>query len=381
MSKKLWTAIRERKDRPGKWLVDVRRGPDRSSATFSSYEDAREYEKEVRRAHRSGQLEAEEPRITTLGALCADFLETKRRQGLKPSTLETYRVLLESSVLPRLGADRSPRSMGEADVKGFRDARLGEVSATTVFRELDRLRALLAHASALGLVSGNVAETVSMPKRQKKSYHWLRSTEIGPFLDAASGDFGIIARFTILSGLRRREVVFLQRSDVDLENNVIQVRAKRDLGFTPKNGKDRSVPLDPVLRPLLVRYLEQRVEPEPGAWVFPQRDGTRRSATTRWFAVATQNAADRAGISRSLTFHDLRRTYGAMCIEAGLDIYEVSRLLGHSDIRITQEVYAPICGRFLAERAARLGRYLGPQLTREVPAVPRLLRPKKGLGA
>ena len=70
-----------------------------------------------------------------------------------------------------------------------------------------------------------------------------------------------------------------------------------------------------------------------------------------------------------------------MCIEAGLDIYEVSRLLGHSDIRITQEVYAPICGRFLAERASKLGRYLGPQLTREVSTVPALPIPRNKLGA
>jgi len=39
-----------------------------------------------------------------------------------------------------------------------------------------------------------------------------------------------------------------------------------------------------------------------------------------------------------------------MCIEAGLDICEVSQLLGYSDIRITQEVYAPTCGRFLEDR-------------------------------
>lgn len=382
MSKKLWTTIRERKDRPGKWLVDVRRGAERSAATFSSYEEARAYEREVRRADRGGELAtAEEPRINTLRALCDDFLATKAKQGLAASTLETYRVLLERSVLPALGADRNPRSITEEEVTQFRDGRLSQVKPTTVFRELDRLRALLAHAKTLGLISANAAERVPMPKVPRKSYDWLRSTEIGPFLDATVGDFGLIAGFTILTGLRRREIVFLQRGDVDLRNNVIQVRAKRALGFTPKNGKERSVPLDPVLRPLVERHLQEVVRPDLGAWVFPQRDGTRRSGSTRWFAVATQEAAKRAGIERRLTFHDLRRTYGAMCIEAGLDIYEVSRLLGHSDIRITQEVYAPICGRFLAERASKLGRYLGPQLTREVSTVPALPISRNKMGA
>ena len=40
-----------------------------------------------------------------------------------------------------------------------------------------------------------------------------------------------------------------------------------------------------------------------------------------------------------------------MLIEAGVDIYAVSRVLGHADARITQEVYAPLCGRFMAEQA------------------------------
>ena len=91
---------------------------------------------------------------------------------------------------------------------------------------------------------------------------------------------------------------------------------------------------------------------------------------TRWFALSTKAAATRAGISRKLTFHDLRRTYGAMLIEAGVDIYTVSRLLGHADVRITQEVDAPLCGRFMAEQAAKLGR----ALVRELPPVPSLRR-------
>jgi integrase len=84
---------------------------------------------------------------------------------------------------------------------------------------------------------------------------------------------------------------------------------------------------------------------------------------SRSLAVSTQAAANRAGISRKLTFHDLRRTYGAMLIEAGVDIYTVSRLLGHADVRITQEVYAPLSGRFMAEQAAKLGRHIGRVLS------------------
>ena len=55
-----------------------------------------------------------------------------------------------------------------------------------------------------------------------------------------------------------------------------------------------------------------------------------------------------------------------------MDIYTVSRLLGHADVRITQEVYAPLCGRFMAEQEAKLGRHIGRALVREIPPVPSL---------
>ncbi len=55
-----------------------------------------------------------------------------------------------------------------------------------------------------------------------------------------------------------------------------------------------------------------------------------------------------------------------MLIESGVDVFKVSKLLGHSDVRITEKIYAPICGKFLASEASKLGRYMGPLLLREV---------------
>jgi len=370
----LWIKIRRRKDRKGKWLVDVKRGAERSVRTFSTYEEADEAARAVRRAQRRGELRVEKPKPRTLAELCTSFLTSKRNEGLAPDSLTIYRVLLERVVIPRIGAAREPKDVTEADIERYRDNRLKEVSRTTVNREMDRLRALLSFAQKQGIISRNPAESVKPPKLCTEPKGWLLSNEIAPFLDACSQDFATIAKFAIFTGLRRREVIFLQRGDVDLRNNVIQVRAKPHLGFRPKSGQERSVPIDPALRPLLENWLTSHVRQGLEAWIFPTRDGTRRDPHTRWFAVSVQRAAHRVGISRPLSFHCLRRTYGAMLIEAGVDIYTVSRLLGHADVRITQKVYAPISGKFLAQEASKLGRYLGPALIREasLPPIQRL---------
>ena len=41
-------------------------------------------------------------------------------------------------------------------------------------------------------------------------------------------------------------------------------------------------------------------------------------------------------------FHDLRRTFGFNLIKSGMDIYKVSKLLGHKSIKTTEEHYSPL---------------------------------------
>ncbi len=43
-----------------------------------------------------------------------------------------------------------------------------------------------------------------------------------------------------------------------------------------------------------------------------------------------------AGINKKITFHCARHTFATMCISQGIDIYTVSKLLGHSDVANTQ---------------------------------------------
>ena len=49
----------------------------------------------------------------------------------------------------------------------------------------------------------------------------------------------------------------------------------------------------------------------------------------------------RLGI-KNARFHDLRRTFGLNLIKQGMSIYKVSKLLGHSSVRTTEQHYAPL---------------------------------------
>jgi len=56
---------------------------------------------------------------------------------------------------------------------------------------------------------------------------------------------------------------------------------------------------------------------------------------------AFYNATDRAKIA-DFHFHDLRRTFATRLAQAGIDLYQISKLLGHKEIKMTQR-YAHHC--------------------------------------
>lgn len=64
----------------------------------------------------------------------------------------------------------------------------------------------------------------------------------------------------------------------------------------------------------------------------------------------------RAGITKHITFHSARHTHAVLLLENGADIYTVSKVLGHKEIRTTQ-VYAKIVDKKKKEAA-----YLLPEL-------------------
>ena len=90
--------------------------------------------------------------------------------------------------------------------------------------------------------------------------------------------------------------------------------------------------------------------------MFPTISGDRYALRTNSFAKQVRRAVQDAGIERPVTkFHDLRRTFGSLCLEAGVPLEVVSEWLGHRDVKTTRQVYARISGRFSAEQMAKVG--------------------------
>jgi integrase len=67
------------------------------------------------------------------------------------------------------------------------------------------------------------------------------------------------------------------------------------------------------------------------------------------YNVKLKLVADAAGIDKSVSTHDGRRSCGYQLLNAGVPISVVSRILGHSSIRQTESAYARLLDKTIAD--------------------------------
>jgi len=135
----------------------------------------------------------------------------------------------------------------------------------------------------------------------------------------------IIATF-LYTGIRKFEIQNLELCDVDLANKNMFIRAG-------KGQKDRNIPISDKLLPILKSYLQARQKlNRPNPYFFTTlRKGTRISSCV--IDKLTHKVRQKSGINFSP--HKLRHTFAVLMLESGCNIYALSKMLGHSDIRTT----------------------------------------------
>jgi integrase len=128
------------------------------------------------------------------------------------------------------------------------------------------------------------------------------------------------------TGLRRGEMLGLTWSAVDLGAKMLTVTAA-----TAKSGHTRRVPLNSEATSVLKAWRVRQKNPSPNAIVFPGLDGKRMSHIyTSWTSLTKA-----AGLS-NFRLHDCRHHFASRLVQAGIDLYTVKELMGHSEIAMTE---------------------------------------------
>ncbi|MEO0498967.1 MAG: site-specific integrase [Pseudomonadota bacterium] len=280
-----------------------------------------------------------------------DFL-TEHGAALRPESLRRYRTSVKA-LHPHFEG-RTMQSIGRAEMAEFEVTRRREgVTASSIRRDLACLSSIFTFCIERERVEVNpVPAFMKMRSRRglKESPprdRYLSHEEEGKLLAAADPALRVQIAFAIDTGLRLGEQFGLTWSNVDLKAGMIYVAES-------KSGRPRRVPLLERSRTnlgTLPRHISSPfVFHQPGA-------GKPYDRRTR----PLETARKRAKIS-TLQWHDLRRTCGCRLLQDhGLDLYEVSKWLGHANVTVTQASYA-----FLA--TDQLSRKVQPKSAAQNPA-------------
>ena len=260
--------------------------------------------------------------------------------GYKPTTRKTYVALLDARLLPAFGAKPLDR-ITAAQVRRWFDAFSGTAPGNAN-HALNLFRQIVNYALSCGHVDKNPAQGVR-PNRSARLTRFLSRGEIARLHKALDGHEGRrseaqadIIRLLLLTGCRRNEILRLCWSEV---------RGDMLILVDSKTGP-RKIPLNAQARRILER------QPRASSpFVFPSPLDPQQPCSENlplWYRIRRE-----AGIE-DVRLHDLRHTLASQAVMSGIPVPVVSRLLGHSNVRMTLR-YAHLGERDIEEAAERIG--------------------------
>ncbi len=221
-------------------------------------------------------------------------------------------------------------------------------------RKYASLRAFYKYLFSDGLIEGNTAALVPLPKLHEHAIIRLDIDEVARILDIAETgqslpktyqkyhnvtkkrDLAMLSLF-LGTGIRISECVGLNIDDFDFEQNAFVV--------TRKGGKEVILYLSDEVAGALQEYLidRQKIEALPGHENAFFLSIQRRRITQRAVENMVKKYASLAApLKKKISPHKLRSTFGTNLYRETGDIYLVADVLGHSDVNTTRKHYAAI---------------------------------------
>jgi integrase len=285
----------------------------------------------------------------------------------------------EKSVLDWIRAEMGTLFVREVDgvvvdrwYQGLTAAR--RLSPGTAVRHFNVMHHMMEKASTIWTretgIDRNPADAVEVHRLDDQRERYLDSEEIrrlksaldskmyrqaGKGINETFFKLRLIVLIALTTGMRISEIFGLKWGDVQYPVGLIAVRAKL------KGGKMRYVPMATELADELRRFpailgQDRIFPPEPGA----KRE---RQRVDRSFETVLEKAR-----IEDFRFHDLRHTFASWYMMNGGDLYELAKILGHSNIKMTER-YAKLGKKHIARTggtAREMWRIMEPERREQI---------------
>jgi integrase len=286
----------------------------------------------------------------------------------RPDTRATDEYHLKCHILPSIQdrriAEVTPRVLQQL-VNEWSD----KLAPKTVSRAYGVVRAMFTYAVQSDMLVRSPCRGIKLPRIEPRSRRLLTADDVATLAAATSEDYRAMVwlgsivglRFSEIAGLRVGRIDFLRRSISVAETITKDGKGGVVLGPPKSTASRRTVAIPLALTTLLSDHLTRLglTGADTQALLFPAPGGGPLRYAN-WRNRVWLPACQRAGLT-GVGVHDLRRLSATLLVNDGVDVKTAQTRLGHSDVRLTLELYAQAVDQ--ADRAAanRLGRLLlGP---------------------
>lgn len=288
---------------------------------------------------------AKERARRTLAQQVPFWLEAKA--STRPASLDSYRVSID-----RATAFLGKHRLAELEPEHVRAwwrwlAEHERLTPANVHKHHVVLRVFLNDAWRERLPVGEHTRKMRPPPTTHHDAPVATGAHIANLFEATAGDgqWGVLWMLLADTGERRGEASGHQWHDLDEINGTLRlVRQIDHKTLAPKEIKNpkrrRTIPLAPETLAALKEHRKAEQAAgfgKPGDYLFHSSTGHQLAPST--IARAWKLARAKAKLPDDLVPHSLRHGHATGLLESGVDLYTISRRLGHSGIGITSAVY------------------------------------------
>jgi len=231
----------------------------------------------------------------------------------------------------------------------------GALTKRTVQTYMRHIKCFLSFCHVEGLLKEPLHTRIRTPKAERPTIEILTDDELAAIFATFKKKERDLRNMAIVMlmvdcGLRLAEVTGIKNEDINFQKGYVMVMGK--------GRKGRIIPVGIKARRALLHYIHKRRRADAAMddeYLFLSR--TRKPMNTAGIAIMIRRLRESAGVPR-LHAHLFRHTFATNFLVYGIgDVYELSRILGHSDIKIT-ESYLQLASYYTIIEKRRRATYL-----------------------
>lgn len=285
----------------------------------------------------------------------AEDWERRHREEISQRTWNNY-LPHYHDILRRHGG-KSIDDVTAVDVIAHLTAAKGKGYSATVVNSIRSVyRMIFDHAIANDWARFNPVSSVKLPKGLKRGKRIAPTDDqIRTIFRNVDAPFGLFPLLLLCTGLRKSEALALSWSDIDFKKREISITKSLDYptGSTPviKSPKTEAGVRTVPIVDMLYAKLQEAHRAATSDYLFPSQDSNRAGKggglmSLRAYDGAWERYCTAAGLLEDgkpvITAHNLRHGTATLMFELGVDELTAQRILGHSRVEITREIYTQL---------------------------------------